>query len=301
MTGAVRGTARLLRQRATGLRDRWPALDHLRRTGRRYFAQRGNHLASAVAFTTVVAAVPLLMVLFSAAGFLLWLRPELVADLESWVLGGFPAPVAAAVGPVVESAVTSRAPVASIGTVAAVWAGKTWVTVLREALAAMWEMPPRPPASVRRVLRDLLSLLALIIAVSTSMALMVSATGGLGAVLRLVGLADHAAAYALVSGVGVVLGWAIGWGVLVWLLGRLPGHTLPLRTVAPVAAIGALLIEALTVVTTLTIGATAGSVGGVVFGGLLAGLAFLFAGARIVLSLAAWLATAAPTASGPGP
>ncbi|GAY09760.1 YhjD/YihY/BrkB family envelope integrity protein [Pseudonocardia sp. N23] len=281
------------------LRRRLPFADHLHRTGRRYVAQRGNHLASAVAFATVLAAVPLLMVLFAAAGFLLWARPDLVAELETFVVGGFPAPIAETLVPLVHSAVAGRVPVASVGFVAALWAGKTWIAVVREAVSAMWELAPHPPASPGRILRDLGSLLVLLVALSASVALTVSATGGLGAVLDLLGLADRATAGVLVGVVGLVLGWGIGWSVLVWLLGRLPGHRLPVRTVAPVAAAGALLVEAITVVTTLTIGATSGSVGGAVFGSLLAGLAFLFAAARVLLSLAAWLATADAAADAP--
>lgn len=274
------------------LRRRYRFADHLHRTGRRYFAQRGNHLASAVAFATVLAAVPLLMVLFSAAGFLLWARPDLMAELETSVVGGFPAPIAEAVVPLVDAAVTGRVPVASVGFVAAVWAGTTWIAVVREAISAMWELAPRPPASPRRVLRDLASLLVLLVALSSSVALTVSATGVLGAVLDVLGLADQPFARVLTGVVGLLLGWGIAGSVLVWLLGRLPGHRLPVRTVAPVAAAGALLLEAITVVTTLTVGATSGSVGGAVFGTLLAGLAFLFAAARVLLSLAAWLGTA---------
>ncbi|GEL22394.1 hypothetical protein PSU4_13480 [Pseudonocardia sulfidoxydans NBRC 16205] len=287
------------------LRQRYRAADHLHRAGRRFFAQRGNHLASAVAFATVLAAVPLLMVLFAAAGFLLWARPDLVADLETWVVSGFPAPIAETVVPLVDATVSGRVPVASVGFVAAVWAGTTWIAVVREAISAMWELPPRPPASPRRILRDTASLLVLLVAVPASVALTVSATGGLGAALDLLGLADSPAAGVLVSLVGLVLGWGIVWSVLVWLLSRLPGHRMAVRTVAPVAATGALLFEAITVVTTLTIGATSGSLGGAVFGSLLAGLAFLFAAARVLLSLAAWLATADPStppgARPPGP
>ncbi|GAA1881409.1 inner membrane protein YhjD [Pseudonocardia ailaonensis] len=288
-----------LRGRAARLRGRYPAADHLHRTGRRFFAQRGNHLASAIAFATVLAATPLLMVLFSAAGFLLWLRPDLVAELESWVVGGFPAPVGEAVVPLVAAAVAGRGPIASVGTVAAVWAGTTWISVVREALAAMWELPPRPPASVLRFVRDLGSLLVLLLALVTSVALTVTATGGLGTVLGLLGLGDRPLTGALLGALGVLLGWGIAWCVLAWLLGRLPGHTLPLRQVAPVAATGALLVEAITVATTLTVGATSGSLGGAVFGTVLAVLAFLFAGARVLLSLAAWLATADPATSPP--
>jgi len=53
------------------LRARHEWLDHLSRTGERYFQQRGNHFAAAVTFFSVLTAVPLLMVAFGAAGYVL--------------------------------------------------------------------------------------------------------------------------------------------------------------------------------------------------------------------------------------
>ncbi|MCF7551347.1 YhjD/YihY/BrkB family envelope integrity protein [Pseudonocardia sp. WMMC193] len=267
-----------LRERVAAL----PATVRVRRAGRRYLAQRGNHLASAVAFATVIAAAPLLMVLFSAAGFLFHARPDLLAELEYQLVGAFPAAVAEVVRPVVESAVASRAPVASIGTVAALWAGTAWIAVVREAIAAMWELPIRPPASPRRLLRDLGSLLMLLVALPLSVAATVTVAGGL----------DRFVPGALATAVGVLLGITISWAVLTGLLGRLPGRMLPLRRVAPVAAVGAVVLEVITVLTTVVVGATSGAVG--VFSSVLAVLAFLFAGARVLLSLAAWLATSPP-------
>lgn len=264
------------------LRDRVAALPvtrRVRRAGRRYLTQRGNHLASAVAFATVIAATPLLMVLFSAAGFLFHARPDLVDELQYWLVGALPAPVAEAAGPVVESAVANRAPVASVGTVAALWAGTTWIAVVREAVAAMWELPIRPPASPRRLLRDLASLLVLLVALPLSVAATVTVAGGL----------DRLFPGPVTTAAGVLLGTTISWAVLTWLLGSLPGPVLPLRRVAPVAAVGAVLLEAITVLTTVVIASTSGAVG--VFGSVLAVLAFLFATARVLLSLAAWLAT----------
>jgi membrane protein len=63
--------------------------------------------------------------------------------------------------------------------------------------------------------------------------------------------------------------------------------------VARPAAVGAVAFEVLTVVTTLTVGAAAETVGGALFGTALAVLVFLFAASRILLLLAAWTATSA--------
>jgi membrane protein len=204
----------------------------------------------------------------------------------------------------VQAAVAQRGSIASIGVLAAVWAGMTWMSVVREAVSAMWGLPPLAPASPGRVLRDLRSLLVLVAAALVSLALAATAGALIGSALDHVGLADVPAARWSVAAGGLLLGTAINWSLFAWLLGRLPGAGVPLRVVARPAAVGAVAFEVLTVGTTLTVGAAAETVGGALFGTALAALVFLFATGRILLLLAAWTATsAAPVVTattGPG-
>jgi membrane protein len=293
--------AAALRGRVEGLRQRHPWAERYYRAGRHYYAHRGNHLASAVAFATVLATVPLLMLLFSGAGHVLWWRASLAADLESWLLAAVPQWMREVVQPAVEAAVAQRGSIASIGVLAAVWAGMTWISVVREAVSAMWGLPPLPPASPRRVLHDLRSLLVLVAAALTSLALAAIAGALLGSALDLVGLADAPVVRWSVAAGGLLFGTAINWCLLAWLLGRLPGTGVPLRVVAGPAAVGAVAFEVLTLATTLTVGAAAGTVGGALFGTALAVLVFLFAAGRILLLLAAWTATAGAPTVAPAP
>jgi membrane protein len=80
-----------LRAAITDLRARHEWLDHLSRAGQRYFEQRGNHFAAAVTFFSVLTAVPLLMVAFGAAGYVLWLNPTLLDDLRDAITAACPA------------------------------------------------------------------------------------------------------------------------------------------------------------------------------------------------------------------
>jgi membrane protein len=292
--------AAALRSRVEGLRRRHPRLERWHRVGSRYYAQRGNHLASAVAFATVLAAVPLLMLLFSGAGHVLWWRASLANDLESWLLAAVPPWMHDVVRPAVQAAVAQRGSIASIGVLASVWAGMTWMSVVREAVSAMWGLPPLAPASPVRVLRDLCSLLVLVAAALVSLVLAATAGALIGSALDHVGLADAPAVRWSVTAGGLLFGTSINWCLLAWLLGRLPGAGVPLRVVARTAAVGAVAFEVLTVVTTLTVGAAAETVGGALFGTALAVLVFLFASGRLLLLLAAWTATsaAAPVVTG---
>src|SRR6185369_12179703 len=104
-----------------GMRARHEWLDHLSRTGERYFQQRGNHFAAAVTFFSVLTAVPLLMVAFGAAGFVLWLNPTLLDDLQDAITTAVPGPLAEALNPIIDEAVAQRNAVAGLGLLAALW------------------------------------------------------------------------------------------------------------------------------------------------------------------------------------
>jgi membrane protein len=287
-----------LRSRVEGLRQRHPWVERYYRAGRRYYVHRGNHLASAVAFATVLAAVPLLMLLFSGAAYVLWWRAALTADLEAWLLTAVPDSMQDVVRPAVEAAIAQRGPIASVGVLASLWAGTTWMSVVREAVSAMWGLPPLAPASPRRILRDLRSLVLLLVAALTTFALAAVASALIGSALDLAGLADAPLVRWLLAAVGLMCGTVINWCVLCWLLGRLPGTGTPLRVVAGPAAVGAVAFEVLTVVTTLTVGAATATMSGALFGTALAGLVFLFAASRILLVLAAWTAQSAAAPAG---
>ena len=66
------GVVQRLRTRAEQVREDHAWVDHLARAGQRYFEQRGNHFAAAMTFFTILTAVPLLMVAFAAASYVLW-------------------------------------------------------------------------------------------------------------------------------------------------------------------------------------------------------------------------------------
>jgi membrane protein len=290
-----------VRGRVGALRQRHALLRHADRAGRRYFAQRGSHLASAVAFATVLAAVPLMMVLFSAAAYVLWWRPSLTAELEAWIVEAAPAPIDEVVQPAVDAAIAQRGSIASVGLLAAVWAGATWVAVVREAVSAMWGLPPLPPAAPSRILRDLRSLLLLLVAFIISVVSTVVAGTALSSTLGVLGLSDHPGIRSVLAVAGVLLPILISWSVLAWILARLPRTGLTFRSVVGPAAAGAVALELLTVAVTVTVGSAVGSVGGALFGTALAALAFLYATGRILLMLAAWTATADSVPGRPAP
>ncbi|WP_214407090.1 YhjD/YihY/BrkB family envelope integrity protein [Pseudonocardia lacus] len=275
----------------TGLRARHEWADHLVRTVLRYHERHGNHFAAAITFFSILNAVPLLMVALAAAGYLLWFNPEILAAVEAGITGAVPDELADTVEPVIETAIEQRNTVAGVGLVAALWAGTWWMSNLREAVSAQWAIPPRNPASLRRLLSDLLALVGLWIALVAS--LLVTAIGtGLGeTVLRLAGWQGADWTQLTRFTLGLLLGLAADWLIFFWIITRLPRTRGPVHGAVRAALLGAVGLEVLRHALTIYLGQITGSPGGAVFGSLLGLLVFAYLVSRFVLLVTAWAAT----------
>ena len=280
-----------LRAGIAGIRARHEWLDHLSRTGERYFQQRGNHFAAAVTFFSVLTAVPLLMVAFGAAGFVLWLNPTLLDDLRDAITAAVPGALSDAVIPFIDEAVAQRNAVAGLGLLAALWSGIWWTSNLREAVSAQWALPALRPTSVARFWHDLRVLVVLGVTLLGSISISVLATGALDVGLARLGLTDGGVGSVVPAAAALLLGLGTGFLVFYWVLTRLPRTTVPRRGVVKAAVVGALGFEVLKQATALTIGNVTGTPGGAVFGPLLGLLLFCYLVSRFALLVSAWAAT----------
>jgi membrane protein len=286
------GVVGRLRARAGELTERYEWVDHLSRAGQRYFEQRGNHFAAAVAFFSVLTAVPLLMVAFAATSYVLWFSPELLAELEQSIAATVPAGLAEALNPIIETAIDQRNAVAGVGLAGALYSGVWWMSNLREAVSAQWDLPAPHPAALQRLLFDLRELVGFGVALAVSFALTVLGTGLTETVLAAVGAPDEEGTRILVRVVGVVLGVAANWLIFVWAITRLPRTDVRPRSVAGAALLGAVAFEVLKQGVAVYFAAISGSPSGAVFGSLLGLLLFSYVVARLVLLVTAWAATA---------
>ncbi|HEX5812470.1 MAG TPA: YhjD/YihY/BrkB family envelope integrity protein [Pseudonocardia sp.] len=280
-----------LRAGIAGVRARYEWLDHLSRTGERYFQQRGNHFAAAVTFFSVLTAVPLLMVAFGAAGFVLWLNPTLLDDLRDAITAAVPGALSDAVIPFIDEAVAQRNAVAGLGLLAALWSGIWWTSNMREAVSAQWALPALRPTSVARFWHDLRVLVILGVTLLGSISVSVLATGALDVVLVRLGLTDGGVGALVPAAAVALLGLGTGFLVFYWILTRLPRAAVPRRGVIRAALVGAVGFEVLKQATALTIGSVTGTPGGAVFGPLLGLLLFCYLVSRFALLVSAWAAT----------
>lgn len=278
--------------RLAALRERHRWLDHLVRAGQRYVEQHGDHYAAAITYFSVLTLVPLLMIAFAAASFVLRARPELLAQLQAAIASAVPEGLGDTLNEFVDQAVSSATAVGVVGLLAALYAGMGWMTNLREALTAQWGRPKARPPFLRGLVVDLLALIGLGLALVVAVGITVAGSKFATQVLELLGLADGGWARVLLGVGTVLLGLVANWLVFLWVIAKLPREPVPWRNAAKAALLAAVGFEVLKQVLTLLVGPLTSTPTGALFGPIIALLLFMYLVSRLLLFATAWAATA---------
>ncbi|MFT3663158.1 MAG: YhjD/YihY/BrkB family envelope integrity protein [Gordonia sp. (in: high G+C Gram-positive bacteria)] len=272
-------------------RARWPWLAHILDTVERYEQRRGNAYAAAISFTLILSLVPMLMVTFAAAGFVLASRPELVEQMIDAVVSAMPGQLGKTVSGIIESAIASRATVGVVGLLSAAYTGITWMSLVRTALSEMWGGRIKRSAVVSKAF-DLVTFVGLGLMFVLTFAFTALASGPVITVLT-----DWLALDWLI-GRGSVVRWAStlislagSWWLFSVVLARLPLQQLPLRAVRWPALVTAVIFNLLQEVGGLYLKSVLTSPAGAAFGPILGVMVFLYLACRIVLYASAWTAS----------
>lgn len=279
-------------------RLRYPWLDHLVRAGQSYTAHHGDHYAAAITFFSVLSLVPLLMIAFAAAGFVLAGNPELLRHLQDQIQASAPAGLGPTLDQVIVGAINSRSGVGIVGLLGALYSGLGWMSNLREALTAQWrsttqgERPPEPEGFLRRKVFDLLALLSLGLALVASFALTGVGTAFASVVLNALGLGQVIGARLVLVALAVAASVAGMWLVFLWVIARLPREPVPLRSATRAAWFGAVGFEVLKQAFAIYLDSITNSPTGRLFGPVIGLMVFAYFVSRFLLFLTAWAAVA---------
>lgn len=273
-------------------RNRYEWLDHVVRAGERYTERHGDHYAAAVTYFSVLSLVPLILVSFAVAGYVLFFNPDLLQQLRQGISANLPSGLGALIDPVIKNAIDNRGTIGVIGLVGALYSGVGWMSNLREALSEQWAQVPATPALPKRLLVDLLTLVGLGLALVGSLAITAVANGLTRAVLEFLGLARQGWAVVLLAVVGVLLSLVANWLIFLWVIARLPREHVTLRSAAKAAVLGAVGFEVLKQVMTVYLKSVTNSPAGALLGPFIGLLVFVFFASRFVLFVTAWAATA---------
>jgi len=274
------------------LRDRHAWLDHILRAGERYVHQYGDHYAAAITYYSVLSLVPLLMLGFSIAGFVLVGNNELLDQLKTTVATVVPGALGTQVDDIVGKLIASRGSVGILGLLAALYSGLGWMTSIRDALTAQWNRERQQLPLVRTALRDLGLLIVLGLALVVSFGLTFGGSKGGQAFLDLIGLGGTGWAVTTLAIVSIALSLIADWLVFVLVLSQFPRYRVEASVAIRGAILGAVGFEILKQIGNIYLNLISGSPAGTVFGSILRLLVFVNLVARLVVFITAWTATA---------
>jgi len=275
-------------------RRRYPGLDHLLQAARSYSDHHGDHYAAAITFFSVLSLVPIMMIAFAAAGFVLAGDPELLRHLQDQVQAAAPAGLGGTLNQVIDGAIASRQGVGIVGLLGALYSGLGWMSNLREALTAQWGATsgdrPEQGSFLRTKVVDLLALLGLGLALVLSFAVTGAGSAFASALLNAVGLGQIPGARLVLTALAVVASITGMWLVFLWVIARLPRQPVPLRQAMRVAWFGAIGFEILKQAFAIYLDSVTASPTGKLFGPVIGLMVFAYFVSRFLLFLTAWAA-----------
>ncbi|MFT4124721.1 MAG: YhjD/YihY/BrkB family envelope integrity protein [Gordonia sp. (in: high G+C Gram-positive bacteria)] len=275
------------------LRQRWPWLDHLILMQDRYTVRRGNQHAASIAFTGILALVPIIMVAFAIGGFVLASQPTLIDEIKEAVVKQLPGSLGTQVSGVIDSAIRSRSTVGLLGLFGAAFTGIGWMSGVRLGMTEMFGGRVKRNAVMSK-LTDLATFVVLGLAFVVTLGLSTLANGGkiVKELLDLVGLADASWVPPLLRGVAIAISVLAGWVLFTLMLTRLPLVPLPFRNAAKAGLVTAIAFEMVKSLGGIYLKTVLSSPAGVAFGPLIGVMVFAYLAARIILYATAWCATA---------
>lgn len=282
-----------------------PGVPHLLRAVERYFARLGSEFAAAITYFSVLAVIPILLFLFSLAGlFLTVLRPELLVPVANTVadaIGSADPATREQIRELIGNTLSNWRATSVVTLLTAVYSGAGWMGNLKNAVRAQW----RPEfdlqgqaggnivvATLKGYAVNLVQLVALVLAMVITFGLASISTSLADTVLQALGLTDVGWLSPLLRLVPVVFSIAAGFVLFLYLYTVLPETKEPASVVRRGALVGAVGLGVLQYLSTFLIGRFSSNPAFAIFGSVIALMLFFNLFARLILFMAAWIATA---------
>jgi membrane protein len=274
------------------LRARYGWFDHAMRANDRFDESKGNFFAAGLTYYTIFALFPLLMVGFSAGGFLLSRRPDVLNEIDHKVKAAVPGALGQQVVDIMNSAIASRASVGIIGLAAAAWVGLNWMGNLRVALSAMWQQDDGSRGYIRTKLSDLAAMVSSFVAIVVMLAISLFATlAPMARVLARMGIHNAPVLDAILRTASLLVSILVSWFVFSWMIARLPREPVSFADSIRAALLAAVGFELFKLGASIYLKSVLHSPAGATFGPVLGLMVFAYITARLLLFATAWAAT----------
>lgn len=282
----------------------WAA--HLLRMQDRFSNRLGNQFAGAITYFSVLALVPVLMFAFAALGFTLTvLRPDMLQAVSEAITGRLSGmggeDLGGQISTLIQGFLKNWQAVGIVGLLSAVYSASGWAGNLKKAIRAQtrpdFDMTEEGPNFLLEKLVDLVLLLGLFVLIPLTFALAnisTTLTGWLVGVLNLEAIPGIATLLRFVGPIGSGLA---GWVLFMYVLSVFPELKFPFRAKAWASVIGSVGLAVLQYSASGLIGAFMGNPAAALFGPVIVLMLFFNLFARLILYMAAWMATAVQQAN----
>lgn len=275
-----------------------PAVAHFIRALDRFNDRLGSQFGAAITYFSFLSLIPILMVSFAAVGFVLASNQDLLTDVINKIVSSISDPtLATTLKNTVNTAVQQRATVGITGLLLALYSGLNWMGNLREAIRAqsrdVWERKPDDKEKIwKRYLRDLLSLIGLMLALVITLSLTSVAGSAQETIVHALGLDGIEWLRPALTIIATSISVLANYLLFLWIFWILPRHKPRKKALFRGTLLAAIGFEVIKFVMTLTLPKLASSPSGAAFGSVLGLMAFFYFFARLTLFCAAWIATA---------
>jgi membrane protein len=278
----------------------WAA--HLVRTSERFSSRMGAQFGAAITYFSILGVIPVLMLGFSIAGFVLTIsRPDLLDPLATAIadaLGSADPATRDRILSVIQSALRTFTAIGIVGVASALYSGAGWMANLRNAVRAQWrqDFDLRDTAGniVTRTLLNLVELLGVVVAVVLTFVLTSLSAALTDDVLNWLGVSHIGWLSPVLRLIPVIVSIGAGWLLFLYLYAVLPETRVPWKIVRQGALIGAIGLAILQYLTSFLVAQFSNSPAALIFGPVIALMLFFNFFARLILLVAAWIATANP-------
>lgn len=291
--GAARATLAAVTQAA-----RHPMIAHLLRAVERFNDRMGNQFGAAITYFSFLSLIPLMMVAFAVAGYVLASHPTLLEDIFTRILNNVSDPtLAGTLKSTLSTAVQQRTTVGLIGLLIALYSGINWMGNLREAVSEQFrESPIRHPQDREKMwvkyLRDFIALTGMLMALIISLSITSVSGSAQALIIHLLHLDTIVWLKPVWHTIGLGISIFANYLLFFWIFWRLPPHRPRHKPLIQGTLIAALGFEAIKIIMTYTLPKLVSSPSGAAFGPVLGLMAFFYFFARLILFCAAWIATA---------
>lgn len=283
----------------------WSLVAHVIRALERFNDRLGNQFAAAITYFSLLSLVPILMVAFSVAGFVLADRPEALAELKDHITELIPGDLSTQIGLLIDRAVNARFTIGIIGLLVALYSGIGWMSNIRHALRAIWSpvwnrSKDKRDNIILAYLKDLGLLAGLGLAILISFGLSTLGNAMQSRLVGWLGLDNVGWIAPLLTLATLAIATIASLLIFMWVYGRLPPkeYRAPWRPLLIGSIAAALVFEVLKSAFSLLIRLFSGSASAVVFGSVIGLLIFINIIAKMFLMIGSWIATDSHTPGG---